>query len=399
MPLYAYSSTTLDGIIVNGAIEAPDEKTAIARIKEKGVIPLEVKRPREKALRRIDIRFGSSTGDLLAFTSELSVLLGAGLPLERSLSILSEISKDRRMREVISSAVEALRGGAAFSEALRQHPRMFPRFYVSMVRAGEAGGVLDIVLEKLGEFLESSKELKDNIISSMIYPAILLVTGGLSVIALLTFVLPRFSVIFAELGNALPLPTKILLSFSNALQSTWWLILLAAAAAAGLMVWQLKSPEGRYRWDAFKLKASGEVVRKLETTRFCRTLGTLLRSGVPLLQALANARDVIVNQAVARPLEMVLQGAMEGKGISGPLTEARVFPPLAISMIQVGEETGQLDEMLLKVAKAYEKSLKESVKRFVGLLEPVLILVMGLIIGFIIVAMLMAILSITDLPF
>ena len=396
MPLYSYRSTTIDGIIIEGTIEAIDEKAAIERIKDKGVIPLQVTLPKKRTTWRF--RLKPSTSDLVSFTSELSVLLSAGLPLDRSLNILSEISENHQMRGLIRSIVEAIRGGTSLSEALQQHPKTFPRFYVSMIRAGEIGGVLDIVLDKLNEFLESSKELKDHIISAMIYPTILLLTGGLSVILLLTFVLPRFSSIFADLGNTLPLPTQILLSFSNMLQMTWWIILII-----GIVLWvylrnYIQSDSGKYRWDIIKLKMLGDVIRKLETTRFCRTLGTLLQSGVPLLQSLNNAKDVIINQAVARPIETVLKGAKEGKGISGPLANADVFPPLALSMIQVGEETGQLDTMLLKVATAYEKSLKETIKRFIGLLEPVLILSMGLVIGFIIIAMLMAIFSITDLP-
>jgi general secretion pathway protein F len=397
MPIYSYRSSTMDGTIVEGAIEAPDEKSAIEKIKDKGVIPLKVTIPRERIKWRI--RLKSSTGDLLAFSSELSVLLGAGLPLDRSLNILTEISENRRMKGVVRSVVESIRGGGSFSEAIQQHPDVFPRFYVNMIRAGEAGGVLDIVLDKLNEFLESTKELKDHVVSAMIYPAILIVTGGLSVIILLTFVLPKFSVIFAELGSALPLPTQILLSFSNALQKTWWIILIILIALGMYLRSQLRTDRGRYRWDAFKLRMMGDVIRKLETARFCRTLGTLLKSGVPLLQSLNNAKDVIGNQAIALPLETVLKGAKEGKGISAPLTAANVFPPLALSMIRVGEETGQLDAMLLRVATAYEKSLKEAVKRFVSFLEPVVILIMGLVIGFIIVSMLMAIFSITDLPF
>jgi general secretion pathway protein F len=387
----------MDGTIVEGAVEAPDEKSAIEKIKDKGVIPLKVTMPRERIKWRI--RLKSSTGDLLAFSSELSVLLGAGLPLDRSLNILSEISENRQMKGVIRSVLESIRGGGSFSEAIQQHPEVFPRFYVNMIRAGEAGGVLDIVLEKLNEFLEATKELKDHVVSAMIYPAILIVTGGLSVIILLTFVLPKFSVIFAELGSSLPLPTQILLSFSNVLQMTWWIILLILIALGMYFRSQLRTDRGRYRWDVFKLRMMGDVIRKMETARFCRTLGTLLKSGVPLLQSLNNAKDVIGNQAIALPLETVLKGAKEGKGISAPLAAANVFPPLALSMIRVGEETGQLDAMLLRVATAYEKSLKEAVKRFVSFLEPVVILVMGLVIGFIIVSMLMAIFSITDLPF
>jgi general secretion pathway protein F len=397
MPIYSYRSSTMDGTIVEGNVEAPDEKSAVEKIKGRGAIPLKVTLPRKGI--RWRFRLKSSTDDLLTFSSELSVLLGAGLPLDSSLNILTEISENRRMQDIVLSVVTSVRGGKSFSESIQQHPDVFPRFYVNMIRAGESGGVLDVVLDKLNEFLESTKELKDNVVAAMIYPAILIVTGGISVIILLTFVLPKFSVIFAELGSALPLPTQILLGFSNALQATWWIILLALIALGVYLKSYIGTDRGRYRWDALKLRLMGDLIRKLETARFCRTLGTLLKSGVPLLQSIHNAKDVIGNQAIALPIEAVLKGAKEGKGISSPLTAANVFPPLALSMIRVGEETGQLDAMLLRVATAYEKSLKEAVKRFVSFLEPVVILVMGLIIGFIIVSMLLAIYSITDLPF
>jgi general secretion pathway protein F len=233
----------------------------------------------------------------------------------------------------------------------------------------------------------------------MIYPTILILTGGVSIIILLTYVLPKFSVIFAELGGTLPLSTEILLTISNTFKSYWWII-----AALFLFGWiglknYKKSEQGRYKWDTFKLKLMGDVIKKLETARFCRTLGTLLKSGVPLLQALNNSRDVVSNQAIASSIESVSAGAKEGKGIAMPLSDTKVFPQLALSMIKVGEETGQLDDMLIKVANTYEKSLNIAIKRFVNLLEPVMILSMGLIIGFIVVSMLMAIFSITELPF
>jgi general secretion pathway protein F len=268
-----------------------------------------------------------------------------------------------------------------------------------MIRAGEAGGVLDMVLDKLNEFLESRKELKEHVFSAMIYPTILIVTGGVSIIVLLTYVLPKFTVLFAELGGSLPLPTQILLAFSNNLKSYWWIVLSLFITGWLIFKHSIKSGTGRYKWDSFKLKLMGDVIRKLETARFCRTLGTLLKSGVPLLQALNNAKDVINNQVVASVIDDVSKGAKEGKGIALPLTNTNVFPRLALSMIKVGEETGQLDTMLLKVASTYEKSLKEAIKRFISLLEPVMILTMGLIIGFIVISMLMAIFSITALPF
>ena len=397
MAIFSYRATTMEGAIVEGAIEAADEKSAIERLKNSGIIPLKVAAPEEGIKKRITLR--SSKTDLLTFTTELSSLLSAGLPLDRSLNILSEISESKEMKNIIQSILKSIREGSSFSDALQRHPKVFPRLYINMIRAGEAGGVLDVVLDKLNEFLESSKELKEHILSVMIYPAILIVTGGISIIILLTYVLPKFSVIFAELGSSLPLPTQVLLTFSNALKSYWWIVLSVMIAGWIIFKNYIKSDTGRYNWDAFKLKLMGEVIRKLETARFCRTLGTLLRSGVPLLQALNNARDVINNQVIASAIDAVSAGAKEGKGIAVPLSSANVFPPLALSMIKVGEETGQLDNMLMKVASTYEKSLNVAIKRFVSLLEPVMILSMGLIIGFIVISMLMAIFSITELPF
>lgn len=397
MAIFSYRATTMEGTIVEGAIEAADEKSAIERLKNSGIIPLKVAAPEEGIKKRITLR--SSKTDLMTFTTELSSLLSAGLPLDRSLNILSEISESREMKNIVQSILKSIREGSSFSDALQRHPKVFPRLYINMIRAGEAGGVLDVVLDKLNEFLESSKELKEHILSVMIYPAILIVTGGISIIILLTYVLPKFSVIFAELGSSLPLPTQVLLTFSNALKSYWWIVLSVMIAGWIIFKNYIKSDTGRYNWDAFKLKLMGEVIRKLETARFCRTLGTLLRSGVPLLQALNNARDVINNQVIASAIDAVSAGAKEGKGIAVPLSNANVFPPLALSMIKVGEETGQLDSMLMKVASTYEKSLNVAIKRFVSLLEPAMILSMGLVIGFIVISMLMAIFSITELPF
>jgi general secretion pathway protein F len=378
MPVFSYRATTIEGTIAEGFIDAVDETSAIERLKNTGYIPLKVAAPRESLKKRISFR--SSKGDLLTFTTELSALLNAGLPLDRSLNILSDISESAEMKDVVQSILRSIREGSSFSDALQKQPRTFPRLYINMIRAGEAGGVLNVVLDKLNEFLESSKALKDHIVSVMIYPAILMITSGISIIVLLTFVLPKFTVIFAELGGALPLPTQILLAFSNTLKSYWWIVLSAAIAGYIIFKNYTRSDAGRYNWDTFKLKLMGDVVRKLETARFCRTLGTLLKSGVPLLQALNNAKDIVNNQVIASAIDSVSAGAKEGKGIAVPLSDTKVFPPLALSMIKVGEETGQLDTMLLKV-------------------EPIMILTMGLIIAAIIISILMAIFSVVDLPF
>lgn len=396
MGIFSYKATTTDGAIVEGVIEAADEKDVAERLKNSGIIPLSIASPKEGLGRRFVRK--SSRGDILTFTTELSSLLGAGLPLDRSLNILSDISEGSEMKNIIKSVLKSIREGSSFSDALQKHPRVFPKLYVNMIRAGEAGGVLDVVLDKLNEFLESSRELKDHVFSAMIYPVILLFTGGASIVVLLTWVLPKFSVIFSEMHTQLPASTRLIIGFSEAIASYWWILL--ACIIGGWITFRnyVKTEAGRLQWDSFKLKLLGDVITKIETARFARTLGTLLRSGVPLLQALHNSKDIINNRVIASAIDAVSKGAKEGKGIAAPLVSSNVFPALALSMIKVGEETGQLDTMLLKVAVTYEKSLRIAIKRFVSLMEPAMILGMGLVIGFIVLSMLMAIFSITDLP-
>lgn len=397
MTLFSYRTSTRDGEIDEGFIEAADEKAAIGRLKDNGVIPLQVKA--QKAGYRGNIRIRSSRADIQTFTAELSTLLNAGLPLDSGLRIIADISGTGGMKNVIQSLQNSVREGVSFSDALQKHPGIFPRLYINIIRAGESGGTLNVALEKLSEFLESEKDLREHIVSALIYPAILVATGGISMIVLFIFVLPKFSVIFAELGGALPLPTRMLISIGNGLKASWWMLLpLMIAGWFTARHYIATTPAGRYRWDSIKMWLMGGLIQKLETARFCRTLGMLLKSGVPLIRALNNAREVIGNQVIASSLDAVSKGAKEGRGIVVPLTEANVFPALALSMIKVGEDSGQLDEMLLKVASAYEKTLRETVRRFMSLLEPVLILAMGLIIGFIVISMLMGIFSITDLP-
>jgi general secretion pathway protein F len=233
----------------------------------------------------------------------------------------------------------------------------------------------------------------------MVYPLVLTVTGGASIVILLTFVIPRFTAIFSEIGGSLPLSTRLILGISEALRFSWWILFPAVAGAFMFVRSYIKTDRGAYKWDELKLKLFGDVVRKLETARFCRTLGTLLKSGVPFLQALNNSKEVMGNRIMAGSIDSITKNVREGKGIAAPLMDAGIFPQLALSMIKVGEETGQLDTMLLKVATTYEKGLRDAVKRFMSLLEPAIILAMGIIIAFIVISMLMAVFSILDLPF
>ncbi len=397
MPQFAYKATTKEGQIVEGYFDAYDERAVAERLKNTGLIPLRIETKREGLRGRLFSRV--SNKDLLAFTAQLSTLLNAGLPLDRSLNILIEIAENKALQTLIGDILKSIREGSSFSEALQKHPRSFPRLYINMVRAGEAGGVLETVLERLTEFMESTKELRDSIFSALIYPTILLTTGGISIIVLLIYVLPKFTTIFADLGTSLPLSTMLLVSFSSALQDYWWLVLMLIIMVAVFISKLIKTDAGRRRWHLIKLRLLGNVIRELETARFCRTLGTLLKSGVPMINALNNAKDITNNIIISEAIDRLSSDVREGKGISASLASTGVFPRLALSMIKVGEESGQLENMLLKVASVYERDLRQSIKRFVGFIEPAMILLMGLVIGFIVLSMLAAIFSITELPF
>lgn len=423
MPFYQYKATSMEGEVVEGVLNAPDEKAVVAKLKNSRLLPIKISRSKEKAPRKVSnidaAKMPSGTrnpplasgrgeanrhtqsansAEIITFTTELAALLGAGLPLDRSLHILSEISEKSSMQRIVTEVLQSIREGSSFSDALMKHPKAFPRIYVNVVRAGELGGVIEGVMQELTEFLESAKDLKDSVVSSMIYPVLLALSGSASIIILLTYVIPKFSTIFEDLGQTMPLPTQMIISVSDAISTYWWIVILSVSSFIFLFRQFINTESGRLWWDSLKLKLMREIVSKLETARFCRTLGTLLKSGVPLLQALRNVQDVVGNVIFRNHITSVIKGAKEGKGITKPIINSGVFPALAVSMIKVGEETGQLDAMLLKVADTFEKSLRSSVKRFVNILEPALILIMGIVVGFIVMSMLLAIFSINDLP-
>ena len=287
------------------------------------------------------------------------------------------------------------------SDALAKYPKVFSTFYINMVKAGEAGGILEDVLKRLSLFLESSQDLKDYIKSAMVYPVFLVMVGGVSIIILLTFVLPKFSIIFSDMGQAIPSSTRFLLWFSDVLRIYWWLILGGLAAVFYFLKRYVNTPAGRLKMDYYRLHSPviGELTEKIEVARFARTLGTLTRSGVPILRALNLVKDIITNQVIANTMGDISERVKEGERLSRPLSDVRVFPPLAIQMITVGEETGRLDEMLIRVAENYETIVKNMVKRLISFLEPAMILFMGIMVGFIVISMLMAIFSMNEMPF
>lgn len=337
----------------------------------------------------------------MVFTLDLCALLEAGLPVDKALTILINVSEKDKFKQIIHGILKSVEGGNSLSEALAKYPNIFSTLYVNMVTAGETGGVLPMVLDRLGSFLENSQDLKEYITSSMVYPLFLVFVGGISIIIMLTFVLPKFSIIFADMGQAMPGSTKMLLAISHGLRAYWWLIIGVIAAATFLLKRYVQTPVGRLKFDRFKLQLPvvGKLVKSVEVARFSRTLGTLIRSGVPILQAMRLVREIINNQLIAGNLAIVYDRVKEGESLSKPLDQADIFPPLAVQMIAVGEETGKLDQMLLRVADNYEKVVRNMIKRFVNLLEPVMILAMGLMVGFIVISMLLAVFSMNDVPF
>jgi general secretion pathway protein F len=404
MAQYLYKATTLSGEPVEGSMEGKDEKTVVQGLHQLGYIPMRIVSAEEKAgeargLSFLPQRVGIK--NLLIFTQELSTLVSAGLPIDRSLQILGSVTENRRLREAVKDILTRIEGGNSLAEALESHSRIFPKLYVNMVKAGETGGFLEVILSRLAKYLQSSKEIRDYLVSVMIYPIILTLVSGMSLAILVTFVIPRFARIFADMRQTIPLPTQIMLLISQSAKDYWWAGLGAVAMIyLGLKIYK-QDEERRFRWDLSKLRwiAVGDLIKKIEIARFARTLGTLLQSGVPILPALNLVKEISQNLAISRAIATIHDRLREGKGISKALQESDVFPALAVHMIAVGEETGRLDEMLNKVAETYEENVQNAVKRFVSLLEPLIILVMGAIVGFIVLSMILAIVSINEIPF
>jgi len=410
MPQFHYQATTPQGKVIEGVMEAGEERAVAAHLHDQGYLLLRIALPgqaktgggvRAFSLPALPGRGTVRQRDLLVLTQELATLITAGLPLDRALSVLTGLTTKEELKKTVGQILRSVQQGKSLAEALAAYPKIFPPLYVNMVKAGELGGFLDTTLQRLAEYLEKAQQVQDEIKSALSYPILLSLVGGASVIILLTYVLPKFAVIFGDLGQALPTSTRILLGISAGLRYYWWVLLLLGVG--GWLGWRqyLATPHGRFAWDRWRLRVwlFGQLLTKREVGRFARTLGTLLKSGVPLLQALEVVQDVVENQMINRALKEVRAGVREGQGIAGPLGRSGVFPTLALQMVSVGEETGRLDEMLMRVAEYYERDTYTQIKRLTSLLEPVLILVMGLTVGFVVISMLSAVFSINDISF
>ncbi|MBI4480623.1 MAG: type II secretion system F family protein [Acidobacteria bacterium] len=339
--------------------------------------------------------------DRLRFTQELATLLQAGVPLDRALSICSELTTSRRFRQIISDILREVRGGRSLAESLEGHPAVFSRLSVNMVRAGQASGTLPVVFNRLSEFEAQAAEWRSHIISSLIYPVLLTAVAIASLGVLMNFVVPRFAQVFEYTGLPVPPSTALLLNTSRLIQSYGWIALLAIIAAAILLRRFLNTPAGRERADGWLLRVPllGELLRKAETARFARTMATLVAHGVPLVESLRIGKETVVNRVIAASLDGVIQGVKRGEGVAGPVERAGSFPPLAVHLLRVGEETGRLDAMFERLAGIYDNETRVALRRLTALFEPVVILGMGIVVGAIVLSLLLAITSINEIPF
>ncbi len=405
MALFRYEAVDASGEMLRDEMEAPDQEAVVERLRDQGLLPISVESITSGSLRTklpmVSLGKGRrvSQNEVAVLTQQIATLLNAGLPLDRALTILIGIAEEGEVKKLLTRIQDQVRGGSSLADALEAQGGVFSRLYLNMIRAGEAGGSLEVVLGRLNEFMERSKALKETVQSALIYPIILLVVAGLSVVILLTFVVPQFQQLFDDAGEALPLATQVVITVGEGFRYYWWVGLLLIVALVLYLRVQLAQPASRYRWDArmLRLPLVGDLIAKVEMARFSRTLGTLLRNGVALLPALAIVKETLSNQVMANALSDVAENLKAGEGLAEPLMESTVFPKLAIHMIRVGEETGQLEGMLLQVADTYDGEVQATVKRLLSLLEPALILGLGVIIAGIIMSILVAILSLNSL--
>lgn len=402
MALYRYKAVAPTGETLTGQMEAGSRDEVVMRLQDGGNLPIEAVEAGAAGGISLDQLFRRSAMNqtqIAMFTQQLGTLLGAGQPLDRALQILSELPESEAGRRMVERLKDAVRGGTTLSSALEQQHGVFSRLYVNMVRAGEVSGSLTDTLKRLAEYLERSRQLKGTVINALIYPAILVCMVIFAVITLMVVVVPSFEPIFTELGDNLPLLTKIVLAVAGFLESFWWLLV---AGIIGTIVWlnrQWGDPEQRLNWERRLLSAPriGELLLKVETARLARTLGTLLVNGVPLLTGLSIAKNVMTNTLLAAAVEDAAGDVKTGSGLAFALGATKRFPKLALQMIAVGEEAGELDGMLMKVADTYDVDVRNTVERLIAAMVPALTAVMTVLIGVIMISIVQPILTMSSL--
>ena len=391
MPTFSYKVKAGDGKITSGAIDADAPRSAIDRLRAQKLVVLEIAEKKAGLADKFKgfLKGKVSSKELTLFSRQLATLVAAGVPIVQSLSILEGQAESKTFHEVLTSVKADIEGGLSISDALKKHPRAFPDLYTSMVKAGEIGGILDSILERLSVYLESSEALKGKVKSAMTYPIVVLSICAAVTIFLLIFVIPTFKSIFASFHSALPAPTQALLDLSDFLRHNFWIIFVVPIAAWRGFKVAYANPKSR-RWidgQILKLPMFGVILRKFAIARFSRTLGTLVKSGVPILQALETVAQTAGNTIIEDAILSARQAIKEGGHLSEPLKKSGIFPTMVTSMISVGEETGNLDQMLQKIADFYDGEVDAAVKGLTSMIEPIVIVIMGIVIGSIVIAM------------
>ncbi|NNF26439.1 MAG: type II secretion system F family protein [Gemmatimonadetes bacterium] len=388
MATFVYSARpAAGGEIQSGEIELKTKEEVYSHLHRLRMIPVSV-REKEKGI-QIKLGTGVSTRDIVIFTRQFATMINSGLPLVQSLDILAEQTENKNLRSVIKDVLYDVESGHTLADAMGRHHKVFTELYVNMVSAGEAGGILDTILLRLATFLEKNDALARKIKGAMIYPAVIITVAVMAVIILLMFVIPTFQTMFASAGIPLPLPTRIVIGMSAILQAYWWALLGAAFAGVGLLRYTYGTSGGRLAIDKFMLKVPilGDLLRKAAVARFTRTLGTLVSSGVSILEGLEITAKTAGNRVIHDAVMGSRASIAGGETISGPLKESGAFPPMVVQMINVGEQTGGLDEMLSKIADFYDDEVDTAVEALLAAMEPIMIVVLGVVVGGMIVAM------------
>ncbi|MDP3775358.1 MAG: type II secretion system F family protein [Gemmatimonadales bacterium] len=388
MPMFNYTARTLTGELQSGQIDLASHDDVVAHLRKNRMIVVKVQQAPK------DIKFdmfakGISTRDIVIFTRQFATMINSGLPLVQALDILAEQSENQSLKDVTRSVVYDVESGHTLADALRKHPKAFTELYVNMVAAGEAGGILDTILLRLATFMEKNDALVRKVKGAMIYPAVIFSVAGMAIVILLIFVIPVFQDMFAGIGQQLPIPTQIVIGASNVLKGYWWAIGGGLAASFWLIKKYYATPSGKLNLDRLLLNVPvlGDLIRKSAVSRFTRTLGTLIASGVSILDGLEITAKTAGNRVIHDAVMESRASIAGGETIAAPLQKSKVFPPMVISMIAVGEQTGGLDEMLSKIADFYDEEVDAAVEALLSLMEPVMIVVLGVVVGGMIIAM------------
>ncbi len=393
---WRWTGKTRQGDARTGEMEAGDEAAVRARLAQMGIEPTRVRRRMADLHLTIPGMSGVSTKDILIFTRQFSVMIDAGLPLVQALDIIGTQADNLAFRKVLLAIKGKVESGSTFADALAEHPKAFDELFVQLVRAGEIGGILDTILNRLGAYIEKNEKLKRRVKGAMVYPSIVLGVAVLVTVVLLVFVTPTFEKMFKDFGGAMPAPTQFIIDLSHGLRDRWYLFVGIPTAIVVAFKTTLASKKGRDLWDAFVLKAplAGSVVRKVAVARFTRTLGTMLSSGVPILDALQIVARAAGNRTVEGAILYVRAKISEGKNIAQPLAETQVFPPMVVQMIGVGEATGAMDAMLNKIADFYDDEVDVAIAALTSMIEPAMMVVIGGVVGGFLIAMYLPIFSI-----